>query len=60
VRGRIPLTIVAAQALLEKCLTLSELRMSDWNLSDEDMVLLRDLVAANNWELSLTRKLRTI
>lgn len=60
VRGRIPLTIVAAQALLEKCLTLSELRMSDWNLSDEDMVLLRDLVTANNWELSLTRKLRTI
>merc|ERR1711860_91310 len=58
VPGRIPLTLVSAQAIIERCQTLSELRMSDWNLTDADMRHLTELVTSNNWDLTLTRKLR--
>ena len=36
---------------------LRELRISDWTVSDEEFVVLEQMVKANNWELFLTRKL---
>jgi len=59
VQGRIPLTIVTAQSLLDKCQQLTELRMSDWNLTDSDYRTLTEQVKNNNWNLVLTRKIRS-
>ena len=42
---------------LLQCDKLRELRISDWTVSDEEFVVLEQMVKANNWELFLTRKL---
>ena len=58
VQGRIPLTLASAQLLLDKCDSLAELRISDWNVSYDDFSTLTELVEANNWNLTLTRKMK--
>ena len=58
VQGRIPLSLVTAQTIVDKCPNIAELRMSDWNISNDDFDSLMAQVAANNWNLVLTRKLR--
>ncbi|XP_023333023.1 uncharacterized protein LOC111704881 [Eurytemora carolleeae] len=60
VPGSIPLTISSAQSLLEKCDLLSELRISDWDISDTEFTGLQEQVNTNNWNLSLTRKRRVV
>lgn len=56
VSGRVPLTGATVRRLLQ-CDKLRELRISDWTVSDEEFVVLEQMVKANNWELFLTRKL---
>jgi len=56
VSGRVPLTGTTVRRLLQ-CDMLRELRISDWTVSDEEFVVLEQMVKANNWELFLTRKL---
>ena len=56
VSGRVPLTGTTVRRLLQ-CDRLRELRISDWTVSDEEFVVLEQMVKANNWELFLTRKL---
>jgi len=59
VQGRIPLSLVTAQTIVDKCPNIAELRMSDWNISNDEFDSLMAQVAANNWNLVLTRKLRS-
>ena len=56
VSGRVPLTGTTVRRLLQ-CDRLRELRISDWTVTDEEFVVLEQMVKANNWELFLTRKL---
>jgi len=60
VPGRIPLSLVSVEALLHRCRRLAELRISDWNLSNDEAARIQQQVIDNNWNLSLTRKLREI
>ena len=56
VSGRVPLTAATVRRLLQ-CDKLRELRISDWTVTDEEFMVLEQMVKANNWELFLTRKL---
>ena len=56
VSGRVPLTASTVRRLLQ-CDKLRELRISDWTVSDDEFLVLEQMVKANNWELFLTRKL---
>ena len=58
VQGRIPLTLITVQAFIDKCLSLSELRVSDWNITGEEFTNLVKMISDNNYNLLLTRKLR--
>ncbi len=58
VPGRVPLSAAAVTLLLDRCSRLTELRVSDWRLSDAEYAAAEELVRANNWNLRLTRKLR--
>jgi len=58
VQGRIPLTLITVQAFIDKCLSLSELRVSDWNIPGEEFTNLVKMISDNNYNLLLTRKLR--
>ena len=57
--GRIPLTITTVQLLLAKCDCLKELRISDWNISNQQFSDLVGLVHENNWDAVITRKVVT-
>ena len=59
VPGRVPLTTASVTLLLERCPRLTELRVSDWTLSDAEFARAEEAVVANNWNLRLTRRLRT-
>ncbi len=58
VQGRVPLSLVTVQAFIDKCSSLAEFRMSDWNISGEEFNNLVKFVSENNYNLLLTRKLR--
>ncbi len=58
VQGRVPLSLVTVQAFIDKCSSLAEFRMSDWNISGEEFNNLIKFVSENNYNLLLTRKLR--
>jgi len=57
--GRIPLTLTTVQLLLAKCGCLKELRISDWNISNQQFGDLEGTVKENNWDLVITRKVLT-
>ena len=57
VRGRtlIPLTKTTAQRLMHLP-KIKELRMSSWNVNDEDFKYLEGCVKRNGWDLHLTKR----
>jgi len=55
--GRVPLTLDTARTVINRCPQLKELRMSDWNITDQQFQQLEQLVMDNNWDLKLTRRL---
>jgi len=57
VPGRLPLSMATVVELLRKCQYLRELRLSDWNISDQDYDELNQMVVRKNWDLCITRKL---
>ena len=57
VPGRLPLSMATVVELLRKCQFLRELRVSDWNISDQDYDELNQMVVRKNWDLCITRKL---
>jgi len=59
VPGRLPLSMATVVELLRKCQFLRELRVSDWNISDQDYDELNQMVVRKNWDLCITRKLAT-
>jgi len=55
--GRIPLTVTTVQLLISKCECLKELRISDWDVSNQQFGEITRMVKENNWDLLVTRKI---
>ena len=57
VRGRtpVPLTKKTAEKFMELP-NIKELRMSSWNISDEEFKNLENIVKCNGWDLHLTKR----
>jgi len=56
--GRIPLSCNIVRHILHTCNSIKELRMSDWNISNQEFVDLEKLIEENNWDLLATRRIR--
>ena len=57
VRGRtpVPLTKKTAERFMELPM-IKELRMSSWNITDEQFKDLEEIVKCNGWDLHLTKR----
>ena len=55
---RIPLSLVTVQAVLASCLSIRELRISDWSVTGEQFRSLASSIRDNNWDLTVSRKSR--
>ena len=52
------MSVVTVQAVLASCLSIRELRISDWSVTAEQFRSLATSIRDNNWDLTVSRKSR--
>ena len=55
---RIPLSMKTVQSVLTNCISIKELRISDWSVTSEEFSQLAAGIKDNNWDLTVSRKSR--